>query len=233
MRVLWVEDEKKLLEEGAAYLRKEGFEVLEAGSAAETLKLLQTNAADIVLLDWLLPDGSGIDVCRQIQTGYKLPVIMITAKTDEFDKVLALEIGADDYIVKPFGMREVVARIRAVSRRTGKPAEAADESEARPLIRGELRIDLQQHAVHLGNREIFLTPTEFTLLCTLARRPGRVFTRSQLMDAALGEHFAGFERTIDSHIRNLRKKLEEPSDNPKYIVTVFGIGYKFGDPSHE
>lgn len=225
MNILWVEDENHLLAEGAAYLRREGFCVQEAATAAEALKILETDRVDLVLLDWLLPDRPGIDLCRQIQTACRIPVIMVTAKTDEFDKVLALEIGADDYIVKPFGMREVAARIRAVARRMGQWSEPGSSV----LARGELKIDEARHTVHKRDQLIPLTPTEFALLCTLARNPGRVYSRAQLMDDALGEHFIGFERTIDSHIRNLRKKLGDSPDSPKYIVTVFGVGYKFGD----
>jgi DNA-binding response OmpR family regulator len=229
LRILWVEDEPHLLSEGAAFLEREGFHVEKAASAAEAFNILGMKPVDLVLLDWMLPDRSGLDVCRQIQSSLRIPVIMITAKTDEFDKVLALEIGADDYIVKPFGMREVVARIRAVARRTGPWSESGPSV----MVRGDLRIDEMKHTVHKRGRPIPLTPTEFSLLCTLARNPGRVYTRAQLMDDALGEHFIGFERTIDSHIRNLRKKLGDTPDNPNYIVTVFGVGYKFGDAVHE
>lgn len=228
MNVLWVEDEKHLLAEGAAYLRGEGFTVREAASASDTLQCLAEHPTDLVLLDWMLPDMSGLELCRQIRQTYALPVIMVTAKTDEFDKVLALEIGADDYIVKPFGMREVAARIRAVARRSVREQQTAASSGADVWVRGDLRIEPLQHAVFLEGRPLALTPTEFALLCTLANHPGRVYSRSQLMDEAMGEQFVVFERTIDSHIRNLRRKLGDSPDDPKYIVTVFGIGYKFG-----
>lgn len=227
MRILWVEDEARLLAEGAEALRKEGYEVSGAGSAEEALRVLAERRIDLVLLDWMLPDRPGIELCRCIRDDYRIPIIMITAKDDEFDKVLALEIGADDYVVKPFGMRELAARIRAVSRRAAP--ESVQHGKEAVMVRGRLRIDELRRTVSEGDRLIELTPTEFSLLCTLARRPGMVFTRTQLMDIALGEHFLGFERTVDSHIRNLRKKLGDPPDNPRYILTVFGVGYKFGE----
>ena len=227
MRILWVEDEANLLMEGAGALRREGYEVLEAGTAAEAMRILAAHRVDLALLDWMLPDRPGIELCRQIRDEYRIPIIMITAKDDEFDKVLALEIGADDYVVKPFGMRELAARIRAVTRRAApESGRAAPEAV---MERGRLVIDELRRTVHEDGRPIELTPTEFSLLVTLARRPGMVFTRTQLMDIALGEHFVGFERTVDSHIRNLRKKLGDPPDNPRYIITVFGVGYKFGE----
>lgn len=226
LRILWVEDEAPLLQEGADALRKEGYEVIGAGTAKEALAALAAHRPDLVLLDWLLPDRPGIELCRRIRDEYGIPVIMITAKNDEFDKVLALEIGADDYMVKPFGMRELAARIRAVTRRAAAGKEAGKESV---MVRGRLRIDELRRTVTEGERRIELTPTEFSLLCALARRPGMVLTRTQLMDMAMGEHFLGFERTVDSHIRNLRKKLGDPPDNPRYIVTVYGVGYKFGE----
>ncbi|WP_233532431.1 response regulator transcription factor [Paenibacillus alkalitolerans] len=233
MKILWVEDELNLRKEGVRYLKQEGYDVIEASNAEEALKHLYNESVDIVLLDWLLPDVPGIDVCRTIQNEYKIPVIMITAKTDEFDKVVALEIGADDYISKPFGIREVVARIRAVMRRTNNEKITTQQIENEMIIRGNLKIDLQCHTVYKNSKLLTLTPTEFTLLATLARRPGQVFSRMQLMDEALGEAYLGFERTVDSHIKNLRKKLEDSADEPRYIITVFGIGYKFGVHNNE
>jgi len=151
---------------------------------------------------------------------------MLTAKADEFDKVLALEIGADDYVTKPFGMRELAARIRAVLRRTARGAAAPGGEGGKVLRRGDLTIDPERHAVYRGSEAIALTRTEFALLYAMASRPSKVFSRLQLMDEALGEAFVGYERTVDSHIRNLRKKLER-DDESRYIVTVYGIGYKF------
>jgi len=225
VRLLWVEDEKPLLEEGMLFLRDEGFTVVPAGTYAEAWEQLERSSFDLVLLDWLLPDRPGIELCKQIQQRWKIPVIMLTAKSDEFDKVLALEIGADDYVSKPFGMRELAARIRAVTRRmskgSGMPAGWSDDGV---IKRGDLTIDPERHTVYRGTEEIALTKTEFALLYAMASRPSKVFSRLQLMDEALGDAFIGYERTIDSHIRNLRKKL---GDESRYVVTVHGIGYKF------
>lgn len=172
----------------------------------------------------MLPGLSGTDLCREVQRERKVPVIMLTAKTDEWDKVIALEIGADDYITKPFGMRELLARIKAVLRRTG----SAGVTEDKVLRSGSLTIDPLRHEVKKNDRPISLTPTEFELLVTLAEQPGRVFSRLQLIDQTLGEVYYGYERTIDSHIRNLRRKIEDDPAQPQYIVTVYGVGYKFG-----
>jgi len=222
MQLLWVEDEEQLVAEGSRFLQKEGFGVTPAGTGAEAWKRLEAGGIDLVLLDWMLPDIPGIDLCKRIQQTWALPVIMLTAKSDEFDKVLALELGADDYLAKPFGMRELVARIRAVMRRVDK----AEKQDA-VLERGDLVIDPQRHVVLKRGEPVSLTPTEFALLLVMARHPSRVYSRLQLMDEALGEAYFGYERTIDSHIRNLRKKLEDSPDNPRYIATVHGIGYKF------
>lgn len=227
MRLLWVEDEKQLLDEGIRFLKDEGFTVYAASTYAEAWDLLERTPFDLVLLDWLLPDRPGIELCKQIQMRWTIPVIMLTAKSDEFDKVLALEIGADDYLAKPFGMRELVARIRAVTRRMTKGNRIiTDQSGGEVLKRGDLTIDPEGHAVFRGAEEIPLTRTEFALLYAMASRPSRVFSRLQLMDEALGDTYAGYDRTIDSHIRNLRKKLEQGTQF-RYIVTVHGIGYKF------
>lgn len=222
MQLLWVEDEAQLVAEGSRFLQQEGFAVTAAGTGAEALKRLEAGGIDLVLLDWMLPDIPGIDLCKQIRQTWSLPVIMLTAKSDEFDKVLALELGADDYVAKPFGMRELVARIRAVMRRVDK----AEKQDA-VLERGDLLIDPQRHVVLKRGEPVPLTPTEFALLLVMARHPSRVYSRLQLMDEALGDAYFGYERTIDSHIRNLRKKLEDSPENPRYIATVHGIGYKF------
>lgn len=229
IRLLWVEDEQRLLAEGQSFLQAEGFSVASAGTVRDAEAMLNGQTFDFILLDWMLPDGSGIELCKQIQTRWKTPVMMLTAITDEFDKVLALEIGADDYLTKPFGMRELLARIKAVLRRMNKWSEPAAAPAAYELARGELRIDERKHTVVKKSEEIPLTRTEFALLLQLAKHPGRVYSRLQLMDEALGDAYIGFERTIDSHIRNLRKKIEDNPVEPQYVLTVFGIGYKFGE----
>lgn len=224
MNILWVEDEVKMIERVVPFLNQEGCRVTHALSAEAALELLRKQSYDLLLIDWMLPGLSGTDLCREVQRERKVPVIMLTAKTDEWDKVIALEIGADDYITKPFGMRELLARIKAVLRRTG----SAGVTEDKVLRSGSLTIDPLRHEVKKNDRLISLTPTEFELLVTLAEQPGRVFSRLQLIDQTLGEVYYGYERTIDSHIRNLRRKIEDDPAQPQYIVTVYGVGYKFG-----
>lgn len=224
MNILWVEDEVKMIERVVPVLNQEGCRVTHALSAEAALELLRKQSFDLLLIDWMLPGLSGTDLCREVQRERKVPVIMLTAKTDEWDKVIALEIGADDYITKPFGMRELLARIKAVLRRTG----SAGVTEDKVLRSGSLTIDPLRHEVKKNDRPISLTPTEFELLVTLAEQPGRVFSRLQLIDQTLGEVYYGYERTIDSHIRNLRRKIEDDPAQPQYIVTVYGVGYKFG-----
>jgi DNA-binding response OmpR family regulator len=229
MRLLWVEDELAFAQEGAEFLGREGFAVSVVPTAQAAWELLRTEPVDLVLLDWMLPDESGIELCRRIQRRWGTPVIMLTARSDETDKVAALESGADDYLAKPFSLRELAARIRAVMRRLGREGERRRPEAESVLRRGDLTIDLERLTVYRGREEIRLTPTEFRLLGVLAGRPGRVYTRSQLMDAALGETYVGLDRTVDSHIRNLRKKLGDCPDRPRYILTVHGVGYKFAE----
>ncbi|EFM10903.1 two component transcriptional regulator, winged helix family [Paenibacillus curdlanolyticus YK9] len=226
--IIWVEDEVKILEEGKAILQKEGFAVQGFHSFEEAKELLMEGVADIVILDWMLPDVSGLDACKWVVNTIGIPVIMVTARTDEFDKVLALEIGADDYIPKPFGMRELIARIRTVLRRSRKaPVET---SSSQVLSFNELTIDTDKHEVRLRGERVSLTATEYNLLLAMASYPGRVFTRSQLIESSMGESYFGYERTLDSHIRNLRKKIEADPNNFEYILTVYAVGYKFGEP---
>jgi len=224
MNLLWVEDERRIVDEVAPFLEEEGCRVTRAESAEDAFRLLARHTYDLLLLDWMLPDMPGTELCKEVQRRWRTPVIMLTAKSDEWHKVVALEIGADDYLSKPFGMRELLARIKAVLRRSG----ALSPAEQQALQRGRLTIDIAKHQVWSGDQEVSLTPTEFDLLVTLARHPGRVYSRLQLITDTLGDSFGGFERTVDSHIRNLRHKLEDDPASPRYIVTVYGVGYKFG-----
>lgn len=229
MKVVWIEDEQQLLQECADYLRKESVEVYGASSLTEAEPLIKQINPDLLLVDWMLPGGaSGIDICKRNEKEWKLPFIMVTAKGDEFDKVLALELGADDYLTKPFGLRELSARIKAVMRRASKHGEpslpAPDESI---IYRGPLMLDQQRFTAVLNEHKLDLTRTEFLLLWKLAANPGRVFTRTHLMDEALGDGFLGYERTLDSHIRNLRRKLEGGDEKRELIQTVYGVGYRF------
>jgi two-component system OmpR family response regulator len=231
LKILWIEDEERLLDEGAAYLVRERYDVVKAGCYQEALRNLENESFDLMILDWMLPDKQGIDICKEVQSKWDIPVIMVTAKTDEFDKVLALEIGADDFITKPFGMRELLARIKVVTRRINKNIWRSNDDSLleKPIMRGELEINPVRHEVRRNREVISLTPTEFMILLTLARNPGRVFSRLQLLDASVGDAFMGYERTVDSHIRNLRRKIESDTTRPRYIISVYGIGYKFGD----
>jgi len=228
VNILVVDDEEKMTSFIASYLINEGYAVRQAHSGAEALRLLEAGGGfDLVLLDWMMPGMNGLDVCRKLRTFSDIPVIFLTAKSEEIDKLLGLEIGADDFVTKPFSMRELEARIRVVLRRTNK---RKPEPEPDPMWRrGRLAIDLPGHTVYLDGQPVALTPTEFKILVTLAKHQGRVFSRLDLLEIALGEEYTGYERTIDTHIRNLRKKLETDFSNPEMILTVHGVGYKMGD----
>lgn len=222
-RVLVVDDEDRIRSIVRAYLEREGYQVLEARDGQEALDIVRKESPNLVVLDLMLPKLSGWDVCRQIRRESSVPVVMLTARDDVTDKVVGLELGADDYVTKPFHPKELVARIRAVLRRV----QAAPPSQM--LSFGDLTIDVERHQVRVAGRPIALTPTEFALLETLARHPGRVFTRLQLLERVQGEAFEGYERAIDSHIKNLRQKLEPDARHPRYVLTVFGVGYKFAE----
>ncbi len=231
--ILVVDDEEKMITFIASYLRNDGYRVVEAASGVEALdKLRHTPNVDLVLLDWMMPGMNGLDTCRQIRAFSQVPVIFLTAKAEEVDKLLGLELGADDYMTKPFSIRELEARIRVVLRRA-QPQQhrnAATERKSDELLqRGGLTIDLPKHAVSVQGKPVPFTPTEFKILRTLAQSPGRVYSRLDLLEIALGEEYTGYERTIDTHIRNIRRKIEQDFSNPEYIVTVHGVGYKFGD----
>ncbi|MFD0712096.1 response regulator [Paenibacillus sp. GCM10027626] len=232
MNIVWVEDEDKLLAECTVFFQQEGHQVYGARTYEEAVAQVEAARPDLLIVDWLLPgDGDGLELCKRNEREWKLPIIMVTAKGDEFDKVLALELGADDYVCKPFGLRELSARIKAVMRRTkrGGSGPAVAEEAERALLRGDLLIEPDKYTVSRAGEKLELTRTEFMLLHKLAVHPGRVFTRMQLMDEALGDAYVGFERTMDSHIRNLRRKLEPNPVEPRYVLTVYGVGYAFND----
>ena len=219
-RILVVDDEPQIVDLLRSYLRREGFDVDEAGDGEAALAACARRRPDLVVLDLMLPKVDGREVCRRIRETSQTPIIMLTARDEETDKLLGLELGADDYITKPFSPREVVARVRAVLRRGGR--------EAVEMVRvGDLVIDLRAHEVSLQGRRVDLTPTEFRLLEILARHPNQVFTRMQLIDRVQGHAFEGYERTVDAHIKNLRGKVEPDPKNPRYVLTVYGVGYKF------
>ena len=219
-RILVVDDEPQIVDLLRSYLRRDGFTVEQAVDGEAALAAYGRLRPDLVILDLMLPKVDGREVCRRIRDASLTPIIMLTARDEETDKLLGLELGADDYITKPFSPREVVARVRAVLRRGTR--------EATDLVRaGDLTIDLRAHEVSLQGRLVDLTPTEFRLLEILAGHPNQVFTRMQLIDRVQGHAFDGYERTVDAHVKNLRGKVEPDPRNPRYIMTVYGVGYKF------
>jgi DNA-binding response OmpR family regulator len=219
--ILVVDDEKQIVEVLSAYLEREGYRVITAYDGRSALDIALRKKPDLILLDLMLPEVNGFEVCRILRTSSPIPVIMLTARDEETDKVLCLEVGADDYITKPFSPREVLARVRAVLRRV-----AGDYANQERIRVGDLDIDLMRYEVTKAGSLVPLTPTEFKILEALARNPGRVFTRLQLIDYIQGYSFEGYERTIDAHVKNLRQKIEENPKKPSYIVTVFGVGYR-------
>lgn len=223
-RVLVVDDEAKIVRIVGAYLERDGYRVLVAGDGQAALDLVRRERPSLVILDLMLPQVSGWDVCRALRreaATATLPIIMLTARDEATDRIVGLELGADDYVVKPFDPNELVARVHAVLRRaTGE----AGGGTARVLRHGTLAIDLDRHEVRRDGETLALTPTEFQILVTLVAHPGRVFSRQQLLDAVQGAAFEGFERTIDSHMKNLRRKLEPDPRRPQYVRTVFGVG---------
>lgn len=226
--ILIIEDEIELVRVLRSYLEQANFTVLSAVQGDTGLTLWAHKHPDLVILDLNLPGMDGLDVAREIRRKSDTPIIMVTARVEETDRLIGLELGADDYITKPFSPREVVARVRAVLRRAGLP-----RAKNNVLRSGSLEIDLDAHTVSREEETIDLTPTEFKLLETLAARPGRVFSRLQLLEESQGDAYEGYERTIDAHIKNLRAKIEPDTKNPYYIETVFGIGYRFVKASRD
>jgi two-component system, OmpR family, response regulator RegX3 len=223
-RVLVVEDEESFSDALSYMLRKEGFEVAVATTGTTALVEFDRNGADIVLLDLMLPEMSGTEVCRQLRQRSHVPIIMVTARDTEIDKVVGLEIGADDYVTKPFSPRELVARIRAVLRRNAsEPVEAATPT----LAAGPVRMDIERHVVTVSGDTVALPLKEFELLELLLRNAGRVLTRGQLIDRVWGADYVGDTKTLDVHVKRLRSKIEPEPSSPRYILTVRGLGYKF------
>ncbi len=221
-RVLVVDDEPEIGEVLGAYLRREGFEAIVCTSVAQATTVLAASRPDLLLLDITLPDGSGLDILRGIEAHGHVPTIVLSARADEVDRIVGLELGADDYVTKPFSPREVVARVRAVLRRFDGPTTA--ETHTRYRV-GDLDIDVSAHEVSIAGRQATVTPSEFRILCALAENAGQVLTRAQLLDR-LDDDGSIYERTLDRHVNNLRKRIEPDPDRPRYVVTVYGIGYK-------
>ncbi len=220
--VLVIEDEHELAQVLRGYLENAGYSVSTAQRGDSGLSTWERLRPDLVILDLNLPGMDGLEVAREIRRQSDTPLIMVTARVDEVDRLLGLELGADDYITKPFSPREVVARVRAVLRRANPGASAGGHWQAQDLV-----VDLNEHSVQRAGQPVELTPTEFNLLAALIAQPGRAFTRLQLLEAAAGEAYEGYERSIDAHIKNLRAKIESDPRQPRYIETVFGIGYRF------
>ena len=220
-KILVVDDEKRIVEIVKAYLERDGYQVAVAYDGKAALDLAQKEHPDLVVLDLMLPEISGWDVCRTLRKESDVPIIMLTARDDTTDKIVGLELGADDYVTKPFDPKELVSRVRAVLRRYEGKAVSSNVINV-----GDLAIDVDRRMVRRGDTNIDLTSTEFDLLRVLAEGPGRVYTRMQLLDKTQGEAYEGYERTIDSHIKNLRKKIEPDPNHPKYVLTVHGAGYK-------
>jgi DNA-binding response OmpR family regulator len=226
-RILLVDDEQPVQKLLTYPLEKEGYEVVPARDGQEALANFEQGQFDLVVLDIMLPKLDGLEVCRRLRAQSSVPIIMLTAKAEEIDKVLGLELGADDYITKPFSMREFRSRVRAALRRAEMAPD--DEPGAEPLVRGELRIDFEKRTTELADQPIDLTYVEFEILSVLARHPGRVYTRDMLLDRIWGDSAFRDQRTIDVHIRHLREKLELDPKNPEYLLTVRGVGYHFRD----
>jgi two-component system response regulator RegX3 len=225
-RVLIVEDEESFADPLAFLLRKEGFTAAIANDGKQALEEFDRNGADIVLLDLMLPGMSGTDVCKQLRQRSGVPVIMVTARDSEIDKVVGLELGADDYVTKPYSARELIARIRAVLRRGGEAAADSQQTQS-VLTAGPVRMDVERHVVTVNGTEVALPLKEFDLLEYLLRNVGRVLTRGQLIDRVWGADYVGDTKTLDVHVKRLRSKIEPDPGSPRHLVTVRGLGYKF------
>ena len=223
-KILVVDDEQKIVDIVRAYLEREGFRVVTAYDGETALKVFRQEKPDLIVLDLMLPKLSGHDVCRAVRKESDVPIIMLTARDELTDKVVGLELGADDYLTKPFEGRELVARVKAILRR------AEPVTSARLIRVGDISVDAERRVAAVGDKEVELTTTEFDMLRLMAAHPGRVFSRSELLDRLQGDAYEGYERTIDSHIKNLRRKIEPDPEKPSYIHTVYGAGYKLEAP---
>jgi two-component system alkaline phosphatase synthesis response regulator PhoP len=222
--ILLIEDEPKITKLARDYLEQGGYRVLSATDGTIGLAMARREHPDMIVLDLMLPGMDGLDVCRALRRESDVPIIMLTARVEEADRLIGLELGADDYITKPFSPRELVARVRALMRRV-----KGNVYQQGILRTGDLVIDLDGHSVSLAGKSIHLTRFEFTLLATMVRQPGKTYSRAQLLDSLHGVATAGYDRSIDAHIKNLRRKLEPDPNEPRYILTVYGVGYKFSD----
>jgi len=220
--ILLVDDEERLLSLLEAYLSQAGFSVATAGNGLQALRIAQQQPPDLIVLDVMMPEMDGYEFMRQYRRERNVPIILLTAKVEPEDRIVGLELGADDYLTKPFRPRELLARIRAVLRRAGSSEPAVERLEC-----GDVVVDPHHHAVQVAGRDIDLTPSEFDLLAALISAPGRVFSRIELLDRIQGVAYEGYERTIDVHVKNLRAKIEAEPRRPRYVETVYGVGYRF------
>jgi DNA-binding response OmpR family regulator len=220
--ILVVDDEPEIVKLVRAYLQEAGYRVVTARNGREALSMARHEKPDLIILDLTMPEMDGLEFTRRLRQEKNTPIIMLTARVHETDQVLGLEMGGDDYVTKPFSPRTLVARVRALLRRA-QPEPATAET----LRTGDLTLDRNEHNLTVNDRPVSLTPTEFELLATLMAHPGRVFSRAELLERLQGEAFAAYERTIDAHVKNVRAKVELDPSNPRYILTVFGVGYKF------
>jgi len=233
-RLLVVEDDPAIQRMISDYFRHVGYEVTTASDGEVGVRLALSDQPTVMILDLMLPRVDGLTVCRQVRERYpSLPIIMLTAKDDVVDKVLGLEMGADDYMTKPFSLRELEARLKSVLRRTRSRGSEKEESDHAPIVRGNLRIDPGRREVTISGRAVDLTPKEFELLSLFASHPGRVYSRKFLLENIWDYTYSGYDRTIDSHINRLRAKIEDNPDDPKLVKTVWGVGYKFTDENEE
>lgn len=221
-RILVVDDEAKIVRLARDYLERDGYRVISAGDGLSALAMARREKPDLIVLDLMLPGMDGWEVCRALRREFETPIIMLTARAEESDQIVGLELGADDYVTKPFSPRALVARVRAVLRRTQGNVQTPSRIE-----QGSLKIDLAGHRAELEGRALHLTPNEFRLLAALAGHPGQTLTREQLLDELHGAAYNRFDRSVDSHIKNLRRKLESDSSQLRFIETVYGIGYRF------
>ena len=220
-KILVVDDEKKIVEIIQAYLERDGYQVISAFDGKTGLTLALNQHPDLIILDLMLPEISGWDICRMIRKESDIPILMLTARDEVTDKIVGLEMGADDYVTKPFDPKELVSRVRAILRR------AESKTGQKNIIQiADLYIDIEKRQVRRNEISVELTPNEFDILRVMAENPGRVFSRMQLLDKVQGDAYEGYERTIDSHIKNLRKKIETDPEHPRFVITVHGVGYK-------
>jgi two-component system alkaline phosphatase synthesis response regulator PhoP len=220
--ILVVDDEARIVKLVRDYLERAGFQVLAAHDGQTALQIARRDRPDLVVLDLMLPGLDGLDVCRRLRQESGVPIIMLTARVEEADRVVGLELGADDYVTKPFSPRELVARVRATLRRA-----SGEVGPATVLRAGDVELDMASMSATVAGQPVDLTPTEFQLLAALARQPGRIFSREQLLEAVHGVAFDGYDRSVDSHVKNLRRKIEPDPRQPRYIQTVYGLGYRF------